>query len=111
MSENNPVFNSAAFLDHHWFQNGIYPFTQEGGPRENSNLSVKDTLERIAGCHVTNNLSIAINDVPSDIMLFLSMYIFPAEELSEELSDNEFISHYRIAMEQLSELMQKYNAH
>ena len=111
MPENNAKFNSAAFLDHHWFQNAIHLFTFKGESKKNHNLSVKKTLDRITGCHETNKLSIAINDVPSDIMLFLSMYIFPAEELSNELSEEEFISHYRIAKEQLTELMQKYTAH
>ena len=111
MPENNAEFDSAGFLDHHWFQNAIHLFTFKGESKKNHNLSVKKTLDRIAACHETNNLSIAINDVPSDIMLFLSMYIFPAEELNNELSEEEFISHYIIAKEQLTELIQKYKAY
>jgi len=49
-------------------------------------------------------------DVPDDILIFLSRYIFPAEQLAEELSQEDFFKYYEPVHTKLSELMAKYGA-
>ena len=107
-------FNSARFLDHHWFMNALVPF-QEGHSDEHppytlSNLNVQKTLERVASCHSSGKLSEALQDIPDDILLFLSRYILPAVAMARKLEKTEFREYYRDVDKILSDLMEKYGA-
>jgi hypothetical protein len=114
----NSMFNSAAFLDHHWFQNALHLFQANPSGSENEefppytieSLDNKTVVERIASCHSSGKLSEAMPDVPDDIMIFLSRYIFPAEQLAEELSKEDFFKYYEPVHIKLTELMAKYGA-
>jgi hypothetical protein len=116
MTDSN--FNSADFLDHHWFQNALHLFRANPSGLENEefppytikSLDNKTVVERIASCHVSGKLSEAMPDVPDDIMLFLSRYIFPTEQLAENLSKVDFFKYYEPVHVCLTELMEKYGA-
>ena len=112
----NSKFNSAGFLDHHWFQNALQPFRLEFSaaaefpPGTIENLNSQSVVERIASCHESGKLDEALPDVPDDIMLFLSRYIFPAEQLAEKLSKEDFFKYYLPVHDNLDGLMVKYDA-
>ena len=112
----NSKFNSAGFLDHHWFQNALQPFRLEFSaaaeflPYTIKNLDIQSVVERIASCHESGKLDEALPDVPEDIMLFLSRYIFPAEQLAEKLSKEDFFKYYLPVHDNLGGLMVKYDA-
>ena len=113
----NSKFNSAGFLDHHWFQNALQPFRSdeysavaEFPPYTIKNLDSQSVVERIASCHESGKLGEALPDVPDDIMLFLSRYIFPAEQLAEKLSKEDFFKYYLPVHDNLDDLMVKYDA-
>ena len=116
MTDSN--FNSADFLNHHWFQNALHLFQATPSRKENEkfppytieSLDNKTVVERIASCHSSGKLSEAMPDVPDDIMIFLSRYIFPAEQLAEELSQGDFFKYYEPVHTKLNELMAKYGA-
>lgn len=116
MTDSN--FNSADFLNHHWFQNALHLFQATPSRKENEkfppytieSLDNKTVVERIASCHSSGKLSEAMPDVPDDIMIFLSRYIFPAEQLAEELSQEDFFKYYEPVHNKLTELMAKYGA-
>ena len=111
-------FNSADFLNHHWFQNALHLFQANPSGSENEefppytikSLDIKTVVDRIASCHSSRKLSEAMPDVPDDILIFLSRYIFPAEQLAEELSQEDFLKYYEPVHTKLSELMAKYGA-
>ena len=109
-------FDSAGFLNHHWFQNALVPFWQKRTlgkypPYTLGNLSADKTLERVAECHSSGKLSKALQDIPDDILLFLSRYIFPAEELVRNMGEEDFYEYYKDVDTKLSALMEKYGAH
>ena len=116
MTDSN--FNSADFLNHHWFQNALHLFQANPSGSENEefppytikSLDIKTVVDRIASCHSSRKLSEAMPDVPDDILIFLSRYIFPAEQLAEELSQEDFFKYYEPVHNKLTELMAKYGA-
>ena len=111
-------FNASEFLDHHWFQNALHLFRadtsgsddREFPPYTIKSLDMKTVFKRIASCHCSGQIDEAMPDVPDDIMLFLSRYIFPAEELAEKLSKVDFYKYYETVHLKLTELMSKYGA-
>ena len=113
----NSKFNAAGFLDHHWFQNIFYLFSSQFKDDEKfppytiKNLCDQELLfGRIADCHESGKLDVALSDVPDDIMIFLSRYVFPAEQLAEKLSKDEFFKYYEFVSDNLQKLMKKYGA-
>ena len=109
-------FNAAGFLDHHWFQNGLYG-ALEGVADEKTLppyrihcLDSQIVLERLALYHESGKLNEALPDVPEDIMLFLSRYSFIAKELGEKLTKEDFLKYYESVSDQLEGLMKKYDA-
>ena len=105
-------FNSAEFLNHHWFQNIFQQFSEKDKfpPYTLKNLSIKKTLKHIKECHKSKNLAEALSDIPDDIMLFLSKYAFIAKKLSKKLSREEFYNYYVNVEQELLALMEKYKA-
>ena len=109
-------FNAAGFLDHHWFQNGLYGALMDVAndkaipPYKIHCFDSQDVLERLALYHKSGKLNEALPDVPEDIMLFLSRYSFPVKELGEKLSKVDFSKYYESVSDQLEGLMKKYNA-
>ena len=109
-----PKFDAAGFLDHHWFQNGLYGALIDAAkdkaipPYQIHCFDSQEVLERIALYHESGKLNEALPDVPEDIMLFLSRYSFPAKELGEKLTKEEFSKYYESVSDHLEELMKKY---
>ena len=112
----NSKFNAAGFLDHHWFQNGLYGVLMGVAdektlpPYKIHCLDSQVVLERLALYHESGKLNEALPDVPEDIMLFLSRYSFPAKVLGEKLSKEDFSKYYESVSDQLKGLMEKYDA-
>jgi hypothetical protein len=112
----NSKFNAAGFLDHHWFQNGLYGVLMGVAdekalpPYRIDCLDSQVVLERLALYHESGRLNEALPDVPEDIMLFLSRYSFVAKELGEKLTKEEFLRYYESVSDQLEVLMKKYDA-
>jgi hypothetical protein len=118
---NSSSFNSADFLDHHWFQNCFHLFrkefwsasatgTKEFPPYTIKALSTARILDHVVECHSGEELAQALRDVPDDIMLFLSRFVFPAEELAKKLSQDDFFEYYDAVFPELEALMKKYGA-
>ena len=111
-------FNSSDFLNHHWFQNALHLFQANPSGSENEqfppytikSLDIKTVVDRIASCHSSGKLSEAMPEVPDDIMIFLSRYIFPADQLAEKLSKEDFFKYYEPVQGELAGLMSKYGA-
>ena len=109
-------FDSAGFLDHHWFKNGLhgalgYVADEKTLPPYRIDcLDSQVVLERLALYHESGRLNEALPDVPEDIMLFLSRYSFAAKELGEKLTKEEFLRYYESVSGQLEVLMKKYDA-
>ena len=112
----NSKFDAAGFLDHHWFQNGLYGALAVAAkdkaipPYRIHCLDSQIVLDRLALCHESGKLNEALPDVPEDIMLFLSRYSFIAKELGEKLTKEDFLKYYESASDQLEGLMKKYDA-
>ena len=118
----NSSFDSAGFLDHHWFQNCFVLFekeirsessplqNEEFPPRTIRTFSAAYVLDRVLECHKSDQLAQALRDVPEDIMLFLSRFVFPAAELAKKLSQQDFFEYYEAVFPELEALMKKYGA-
>ena len=109
-------FNAAGFLDHHWFQNGLYGALEDVAdekafpPYRIHCLDGQVVLVRLALYHESGKLNEALPDVPEDIMLFLSRYSFPAKELGKKLAKEDFLKYYESVSDELEGLMKKYDA-
>lgn len=111
-------FDSSEFLNHHWFQNALHLFRadtsgsadREFPPYTIKSLDMKTVVERIASCHCSGQIDEAMPDVPDDIMLFLSHYIFPVEQLAKSLNKDKFFKYYEPVHQKLADLMSKYGA-
>ena len=118
----NSSFDSAGFLDHHWFQNCFHlfrkefwsesstPQNEEFPPYTIKGLSADVVLDRIVKCHESDLLAQALPEVPEDIMLFLSKFVFPADQLAKKLSQQDFFEYYDAVFPALDALMNKYGA-
>ena len=51
-----------------------------------------------------------MKSIPNDVLVFLSKYIFPADELAKSLEREKFFKHYENVESELEELMRKYGA-
>ena len=119
---NNSSFNSAGFLDHHWFQNCFHLFRKEScsesstpqneefPPYTIKGLSTGDVLDRVVECYEGDQLAQALRDIPEDILLFLSRFVFPADQLAKKLSQKDFFEYYEAVFPELEALMKKYGA-
>ena len=67
-------------------------------------------LGRISAHCESKELGEALNAIPNDVLIFLSKYIFPAEELAKSLEREKFFKHYENVESELEELMRKYGA-
>ena len=102
-------FDSAGFLDHHWFENGLYGMTNGGW---NSNMTWAKTLDRMQGCLTSIVLdSPAKQHIPEDIMDWLQRYMRPIEEEFEILNKEDAGAFARLALHRYRELATKYGAH
>ena len=122
MDMSNSPFDSTRFLNHHWFQNCFHLFrkefwsdssttqTGEFPPYTIESLSTAFVLERVVEAHDGDDLAQALRDIPNDIMLFLSRFVFPAEELAKKLSQDDFFEYYDAVFPELEALMKKYGA-
>lgn len=112
----NSKFDAAGFLDHHWFQNGLYEALTDAAkdksipPYQIHCFDSQEVLERIALYHESGKLNEALLDVPEDIMLFLFRYSVPVKELGEKLSKEDFLKYYESVSDKLEALMKKYGA-
>ena len=102
-------FDSAGFLNHHWFENGLYGMTNGGW---NSNMTWAKTLDRMQGCLTSIVLdSPAKQHIPEDIMDWLQRYMRPIEEEFEILNKEDAGAFARLALHRYRELATKYGAH
>ena len=102
-------FDAAGFLDHHWFENGLYGMTNGGW---NSNMTWAKTLDRMQGCLTSIVLdSPAKQHIPEDIMDWLQRYMRPIEEEFEILNKEDAGAFARLALHRYRELATKYGAH
>ena len=116
------TFNTAGFLDHHYFLNALVPFragfsdgsgnaSEKGFPPYTiHNFELSTVLGRITAHSESQELGEAVKSIPNDVLVFLSKYIFPAGELAKSLEREKFFKHYENVEAELEELMRKYGA-
>ena len=119
---NETTFNTAAFLDHHFFLNALVPFRasfsdgagdageKDFPPYTIHNFELNTVLGRITAHSESKELGQALKSIPNDVLVFLSKYIFPADELAKSLEREKFFKHYENVESELEELMRKYGA-
>ena len=104
------TFDSASFLNHHWFENGLYGMTFSG--EWNPNMTWKRTKDRLQGCMTSIAIDLpAKNHVPDDIMEWLDHFMRHIEREFQLLDDAGRKAYAKVAIARYRDLAKKYDAH
>lgn len=102
-------FNSASFLNHHWFENGLYSMSDGG--QFNSYMEWDRIVSHIQNSVSGFSLDLAINDiVPADIKDWLETYMKPLESQWRILSQEGQAAYITAALDVYRTLATKYDA-